>query len=356
MAKEEHLSILELGMEAWNAWREGHRGEEVDLTEADLEKRNLEGFDFSHVNLDRANLSGARLGRANFSSARLKNANLSHANLDHANLAHAVLDKAQLTLARIENGVLFFASLEGADLRGAHLKQASFEDANLRRTSFGHAHLESSVLAFSDCTGADFVSADLSGANLTAANLDKANVSAVKFDHSIFWKLVKKERFNPARIWKRRFDFLLDTTLRCKGVHAACYGSQRFTGFLKGQDFLEELMETKKGRMICILWWLFADCGRSFLRWALWSFAIILLFAFAYLLVGAQSYHLITVRFGMGTMLYYSVVNFSTLGFGDIVPCTPMTLFLTGLEVFTGYFMMGGLISIFATKVARTAR
>jgi hypothetical protein len=55
-------------------------------------------------------------------------------------------------------------------------------------------------------------------------------------------------------------------------------------------------------------------------------------------------------------MMYFSVVTFSTLGFGDIIPCSTAAFVLTGLEVFTGYFMMGGLISIFATKLARSAK
>ena len=54
---------------------------------------------------------------------------------------------------------------------------------------------------------------------------------------------------------------------------------------------------------------------------------------------------------------YYSIVTFTTLGFGDVVPDFNnglMQLCVT-LEVISGYIMLGGLISILATKLARRA-
>lgn len=52
-------------------------------------------------------------------------------------------------------------------------------------------------------------------------------------------------------------------------------------------------------------------------------------------------------------MVYYSLVTFTTLGFGDIVPKTGWGMFWVTVEVVLGYIMLGGLISIFATKLAR---
>jgi len=52
-------------------------------------------------------------------------------------------------------------------------------------------------------------------------------------------------------------------------------------------------------------------------------------------------------------MIYYSVVTFTTLGFGDISPKTPLATFLVMIEVVLGYIMLGGLISILSAKLAR---
>lgn len=356
MPQEEQLAILRQGMAVWNTWRETHHNQEIDLSGADLQKADLRGFNLSRARLDLVNLSGANLEKANLSACHLRRANLSHANLNHANLTNANLDRANLALAHLESAVLVFASLRGADLRGAYLKRASIEDANLTKANLTHAHLERAILAFSDCSNAEFVGALLKGANLAGANLDKASVSSVDFDRGILWTLVKETRLHPKTIWRRRFDFLLDSTMRCKGIHPACYGSQKFANFLKSQDFLEEMMETRKGRIVLLIWWIVADCGRSFVRWGFWSLMIILLFGFIYWRLGPENFRLATLPHNIGSMMYFSVVTFSTLGFGDVIPRTPVALFLTGLEVFCGYFMMGGLISIFATKLARLAR
>ena len=56
---------------------------------------------------------------------------------------------------------------------------------------------------------------------------------------------------------------------------------------------------------------------------------------------------------GFPAYLYYSVVTFTTLGFGDIVPLTNGARLAVGAEVVCGYVMLGGLISIFANKLAR---
>ncbi len=53
------------------------------------------------------------------------------------------------------------------------------------------------------------------------------------------------------------------------------------------------------------------------------------------------------------TMLYYSVVTFTTLGFGDVIPKTSFAAMMVMFEVILGYIMLGGLISIFANKLAR---
>jgi hypothetical protein len=51
--------------------------------------------------------------------------------------------------------------------------------------------------------------------------------------------------------------------------------------------------------------------------------------------------------------VYYSVVTFTTLGFGDITPIISTAQKWVMAEVITGYIMLGGLISILANKLAR---
>jgi hypothetical protein len=54
-----------------------------------------------------------------------------------------------------------------------------------------------------------------------------------------------------------------------------------------------------------------------------------------------------------GSAFYFSIVTFTTLGFGDVVAVNLFARFLVTFEVILGYVMLGGLISIFANKLAR---
>jgi hypothetical protein len=101
-----------------------------------------------------------------------------------------------------------------------------------------------------------------------------------------------------------------------------------------------------------------ADCGKSFFRWALWSLGFAIGFAFIYYsfytdyMLNFQTVY-VSEEFPLFSFIYYSIVTFTTLGFGDIVPRTGWLQFWVMLEVILGYIMLGGLISIFANKLAR---
>jgi hypothetical protein len=332
MANNDQITILLQGPERWNKWREENREAEIDLSNAELDGANL-------------------------SSMNLRNANFSHASMKGANFANSDMSSTTFALADLENALFFFSTLVGADMRGANLLNASLEDAKLAGADFSHANLTGAMMAHADCKNIDLVNANLTGANLTGANLESAKVSSVVYDRKIFFRTLKKVKFNPVEMWGKRYDLLLGTTCRCKGVHtASCYGSQRFQLFLEDQDYLEELLETKWGKPIVFIWWALADCGRSMMRWAGWSLLFVLFFASVYWEMGAKHFHVANLPFGLITMVYYSMVTFTTLGFGDVAPKTNFAAMLITVEVIIGYIMLGGLISIFANKLARRRR
>lgn len=324
MADNNQIAILSRGVEAWNKWRVENPDVSIDLRNAEL----------MHLNLENANLAEADLQEANLSFANFKNANFAFANL--------------------ESAVFSFGNFDGASFSGAHLKNAYLEDATLVGAKLPGANLKKARLANSNLKNAYLVDASLEGSILSAVNFRNANVSSVTFDQRIFWDLAKKRRFDPRKLWDQREDILLDTTIRCKGVNAAtCYGSQQFKLFLQDQDFLEEFLDKKWGRKIFFIWWILADCGRSLGRWAGWSLLLALLFAFVFWQLGPDSFDTPHLKFDLLTMFYYSVVTFTTLGFGDIIPKTTTAAMCVTVEVIVGYVMLGGLITIFASKLSR---
>ncbi len=121
------------------------------------------------------------------------------------------------------------------------------------------------------------------------------------------------------------------------------------------------------------IWKITCDCGRSISLWALWSVGLVVFFGFLYAPFSCPSWLPGTIQdlfnqadpqlymspniynHFIATPLYFSIVTFSTLGFGDVHPQNFAGLFWVVLEVILGYVMLGGLISIFATKLARRA-
>ena len=99
------------------------------------------------------------------------------------------------------------------------------------------------------------------------------------------------------------------------------------------------------------MWWLTSDCGRSFLRWAAFTLWVIIIFATLYCTVNIDYGEHPT---GLSP-LYFSVVTLTTLGYGDAVPASLPAQVIAILEVLCGYMLLGGLLSIFANKMARRA-
>ena len=114
MANEEHLAILEQGVEAWNKWRKENPTIRPDLSRAKLSGADLIWADLSGADLTGADLSGADLSVANLSGADLSGAKLIEADFWGAKLIEADLRGAQLVEARLSVADLIEADLSGA--------------------------------------------------------------------------------------------------------------------------------------------------------------------------------------------------------------------------------------------------
>jgi hypothetical protein len=132
-----------------------------------------------------------------------------------------------------------------------------------------------------------------------------------------------------------------------------CIGSPRFIRDAKDNEFIEEFQGDNK--ILWALWSVTSDCGRSVGRWIFWSIIFAGYFAGIFFLLGREGHFKMELPFNLFTAIYYSVVTFTTLGFGDVTPISSIAMIDVTLEVILGYVMLGGMISILATKLARRA-
>ncbi len=226
MANPEHLAVLDAGRDAWNRWRRqfraGRRRVTPNLAEADLDRRDLRGFDLSHANLWQAKARRARLDQANLYAAQMRGADLAGAVLDGADLKFAVLSRVDLSRARLRGADLTGASLRRAVLHGADLRQARLRHASLAEADLGGAMLDRCELYGAGIWGLAgtprsqrglVLQADLTSPAITVDSLDAAQFLFVLLDNPRIAEAIDAisdrsvlllGRFTPAR--KRVLD------------------------------------------------------------------------------------------------------------------------------------------------------
>jgi len=299
----------------------------ADLAGVDLSGRDLTGADLSGANLSQARLIGtclrdAVLVDAAIDEAQLLGADLAGADLTDVNGFSVMMGRANLTNAILFNGRLDDATFSHADLTGADLRTANLAGARFREATLVHADVSRANMS-----GVDLTQANVDGAAFRDTDITRSRVKAVVGYSTADWIGVD----------------ILDADF------AGAYIVRRA---IMDQNYLYEFRNKNRlNAYVYKLWWLTSDCGRSFGRWALWTAAIAVLFAFAYGFVdidyGAYETSL--------SPLYYSVVTMTTLGYGDVIPASTSGQIVAMTQVVTGYVMLGGVLSIFATKMGRRA-
>ena len=347
---------------------------DVNLTDALLERADLLGATLVRVDMNRSVLRRASLARSSLSHVKLRNANLEGAIFESARVERADLEGANMrnvswtdarllvihmTRARSELSTFVNCDITDSDINGTDLRRSDFSEARLKDVRLRGANLQNSKLAMATLQNVVLTEANLESAVLTGAfmgrcelrrsRLEGANLQSITFKRcDLRWADFRNA--NVAGIVYDRWSYYQG--IRVNG----CYSSPRFVRFARDQEFIEEV----RGNSQHLCYWLFylpwlisSDCGRSFMLWAGWSVCIALVFAFKYWAMGPAQLNLGYLDHSYWSMLYYSVVTFTTLGFGDIVPKTEAAALWVMAEVAIGYVMLGGLISIFSNKLAR---
>ena len=196
---------------------------------------------------------------------------------------------------------------------------------------------------------------------------EETDFTAARFAVTVSYQNVS---FNSDTIWqwvRRKFthqpeqptEFYLDS----EDINGVL--NPFFKRYVADQQFIRAFKE--KHPFWALIWRWSSDYGRSLALWALWSLLIALSFSFVYMSAptwfpewiqeAMPHFHQVTVTEANEDLtfwksFYFSIVTFTTLGFGDVVAANTSARILVTLEVIFGYVMLGGLISIFANKLA----
>ena len=296
-------------------FREEYCWEHLPEDEKKVFKRKIEA---EKKNLEGANLRGADLSGANLTDAKLSKADLCEVNLSGAEMWPGV----DLSGANLWGADLSSAKLQGADLSAANLSAATLPGAELPVCNLSDANLTGANL-----TGCDLSRAVLSGASFYAGNLA---------DSTLCWI----EDFKGA-------NFVLS---RMKNADLS--GSALLRRYIEDQNYLAEFREQRP--ILYKLWKISCDCGRNVWWWIGWSGFIVWFFGSLFLTFLTNSLEVSSVD-NLFAAYYFSIVTFTTLGFGDVTPLTLGAQIAVVCEVILGYVMLGGLVSLLAVRLARRA-
>lgn len=325
------LDALFEGGERWHAFRKAGGVEAIksaELSEIDIADRNLSDLDLSGMDFFRTNLHRTNLKMSDLSDAELTEANLSEAALYKCNLRGAVLQEADLSGADLSS-----CDCTGADFRGANLQGTNLTDAILVDANFTSANLSGAVLK----------DADLTLTNFTSADLDQANVSRVHYGG---------------------FKSMQGKYYGIRGIDN-CYGNAVFVRDAKDQDYIDTLHQTilampngfrKSVDLVLLKAWALIDHGRSLLKVGFYAMLISTFYGLIYTCDIAYGWGLMDYSNSSGTWFtpfYYSLVTYTTLGFGDVTADSLIGEMLVISEVIAGYFTLGLLLAILANTVAR---
>jgi uncharacterized protein YjbI with pentapeptide repeats len=327
------LDKLSSGVDTWNEWRRGPGVGKLLLREADLSESDLSNVDFSDIDASGIDLYKSDLSNANLKMSIFEGADFSNARLCAIGGYKANFRSAFLIEADLEGADLSEADLRDADLRGANLRNANLQGALLNGARLDRANLSNASLVDADVTGASF-----SFANMDSANLTTMHYGGYRLMHGLYYGV--------------------------RGLDSS-FGNSIFVRDAKDQDYLDtlEVMISRlpEGRMKNIehklfRLWSLIDYGRSLFKVTFYAFLIASVYACVYSL---------DMYFGWGMMdysnsaqswftpFYYSIVTYTTLGFGDVTANHWLGEIIIISEVIVGYFTLGLLLAILANTIAR---
>lgn len=304
----------------------------LNLRGADLRGRDLLCRDLTGADLTGADLTGARLTGSNLTSAVLRGATLDGANLVGCNLTEADLTecsgvKAVMGQCELHNTILFAANLTGASLSAATATTADFRAACLDDTRILDA----------DVTGSDFSRSSLRDADLSGTCVREAVFKEADLHGSCLRGL-------------REFEHADWIDVAVVGVDFS--GAYLVRRAIMDENYLHEFRSRdQRHDLLYRLWKATSDCGRSFARWGILTAVLAVVFGILYTQVSLDYGDHQTWL----SPFYFSVVTLTTLGYGDVLPKSPTAQTLVLLEVVIGYVMLGGVLSIFATRMGRRA-
>jgi uncharacterized protein YjbI with pentapeptide repeats len=236
-------------------------------------------------------------------------------------------------------------NLKFSSFRDVNFKGATFTQCDLALSRMTDVYLRDVKLVQSDLYGVSFRDCDMLGIKLERTKLTAASFQGCRINIQDFPKPLEEEnkgRFDYARDIYKALRLDLQSAGDMVGAGEASY--RQLTAARKN-DFSKKRYGSWTISILLDLLW---GYGERPVRLLISSVVLCLLCGVGLYLLGigsgglcfsAETSYSELEKFGLS--LYLSFVSFTTLGYGDFSPCTPMSRLLAISEAFFGAFIMG---------------
>ncbi|MBU2714033.1 ion channel [Zooshikella harenae] len=283
---------------------------------------------------------------------------------------------------RLETYAKSLQSMAGFQLRGANLcdvdlvNRGSKVGYDLSYADFYRANLSDAHMFKINLKGASLMKTKLCRANLHCANLEDCNLLGADLTQAklenIFWgKYILQEKKAIQAKLQRKYhqmkQFYEEAEEVYRSIRKTCEEQGLFdvSGYFFHREMIMRRYQMPRWsarRFFSKIVDLLCGYGQRPLRVVFFSFSLIALCAIAYFFIGvADSGQLVKFNwdhgflknfYGLTDCLYFSVVTFTTLGYGDFTP-VGLTRLIAAIEAFTGSFTMALFVVVFVNKILR---
>lgn len=246
---------------------------------------------------------------------------------------------------------------------GFDLRYCDFYRANLQKAHMFAANLENASLMKADLRGANLHCANLKNANLLGTRLEDAKLDHVQWGHYVIQEQIARK----SEVEAVRLDYFEQAEEVYRNLRRVLENEGLFEQ--AGYFFRREMVMRRyqmplwsTQRMVSKMVDLFCGYGERPLRVIVFSVMMILGYAIVFFTNGVidgeellqfNSEASLSDNFvSFLNVLYFSVVTFTTLGYGDITP-VGWNRFFTAAEAFSGSFTLALFVVVFVKKMTR---
>jgi len=247
----------------------------------------------------------------------------------------------------------------------AILSDIRFEGAILKYSNFQNGKIHDCFFEQCDLTHAEFKNSNINSCNFQQANCSNLNLIGSRLINCNFSDAIIKDIAMDSIIVDPKTTFGKDLHSEKEGhYHFASIEHKQIKQVYKNSSlhdiadhhhYKEMIAKRKLHRMTSFARWsnyffgdLLCKYGTSFVRVLEWAFVVIITCGLLFLKPNSISFHGEALKASFVDSLYFSLVTFTTLGYGDFHPIGAMR-FLASFEALLG----AALISLFTVIVAR---